>query len=209
MNRSQMPGTTAVCFIHIATTVFKCKCNVLWRKNSNKMCLLWKILFFHIFLIITYSEAFEILKYSNKNFKYEITEWGCDLQAEHERFIVEEHFNNIPVAIIDYPEKIKAFYMRLNEDKKTVAAVDILFPGIGEIIGGSQREERFDYLLAAIEKKGINKGNISWYLDTRIFGSIPHSGFGLGVERLVQFITGIGNIRDVVLFPRYPKHAEF
>ena len=161
------------------------------------------------FIIITYSEAFEILKYSNKNFKYEITEWGCDLQAEHERFIVEEHFNNIPVAIIDYPEKIKAFYMRLNEDKKTVAAVDILFPGIGEIIGGSQREERFDYLLAAIEKKGINKGNISWYLDTRIFGSIPHSGFGLGVERLVQFITGIGNIRDVVLFPRYPKHAEF
>jgi len=163
----------------------------------------------HDFIIITYSEAVDILKHSNKDFKYAITEWGCDLQSEHERFIVEEHFNNIPVAIVDYPEKIKAFYMRLNDDKRTVAAVDVLFPGIGEIVGGSQREERIDYLLAAMERKRINSENISWYLDTRIFGSIPHSGFGLGVERLVQFITGMGNIRDVVLFPRYPKHAEF
>lgn len=161
---------------------------------------------------ITYTEAIDILRNSKPNkkkkFKFLIEEWGSDLQSEHERYLVEKHFKR-PVIISDYPKDIKSFYMRQNEDGKTVAAMDILFPGIGEIIGGSQREERMDLLLQMMDEKGISQDEMWWYLDTRRFGSAPHAGFGLGFERLVLFVTGMGNIRDVIAFPRTPGNAEF
>lgn len=161
---------------------------------------------------ITYTEAIDILKNSNHNkkgkFVYPIENWGADLQSEHERYLVEKHFKT-PVIIYNYPAHIKAFYMRLNEDGKTVGAMDVLFPGIGEIVGGSQREERLEILDEKIKQFGIDKNEIWWYRDTRKFGTVPHSGFGLGLERLVMFVAGMGNIRDVIPFPRTPKNAEF
>ncbi len=161
---------------------------------------------------LTYSEAIEILKNSpdqKKNkFVYPIKEWGADLQSEHERYLVEKHFKK-PVILTDYPKEIKAFYMKQNPDGKTVAAMDVLFPQIGEIIGGSQREENYDKLLQRINELGMSKKTLWWYLDTRRFGTVVHSGFGLGFERLMLFITGMGNIRDVIPFPRTPKSAEF
>jgi len=164
------------------------------------------------FIRITYTEAIEILRNSKPNkkkkFKYQIDEWGADLQSEHERYLVEKHFK-CPVILFDYPAKIKAFYMRLNEDGKTVRAMDILFPGIGEIAGGSQREERLDVLKEKIAALGIDEKELWWYLDLRKFGTAIHSGFGLGFERMVQFATGMGNIRDVIPFPRTPQNAEF
>ena len=164
------------------------------------------------FKIITYSEAFQILKNckpnKKKKFNYVIDEWGSDLQSEHERFLVEKEFK-CPVIIYDYPAKIKSFYMRLNEDGKTVRAMDILFPGIGEIVGGSQREERLDYLMTKIKNLGIDEKELWWYTDLRKFGTAIHSGFGLGFERLVMFATGMSNIRDVIPFPRTPQNAEF
>ena len=164
------------------------------------------------FIRISYSDAFEILKNSNKNkkkkFKFLIDKWGVDFQSEHERYLVEKHFQS-PVIIYDYPSKIKAFYMRLNDDKKTVRAMDVLFPGIGEIIGGSQREERLEVLKKRIKEHGIDEDEIWWYLDLREYGSVPHSGFGLGFERFVQFCTGMSNIRDVIPYPRSSKNASF
>jgi asparaginyl-tRNA synthetase len=164
------------------------------------------------FVRLTYTEAIEILKNSkpNKNgqFKYQIEGYGSDLQSEHERYLVEKHFKK-PVILTDYPKEIKAFYMKLNADGKTVRAMDVLFPQIGEIIGGSQREENYDKLVARMEEMHIPKEEMWWYLDTRRFGSVPHSGFGLGFERLLQFVTGMGNIRDVIPFPRTPKNVEF
>ena len=165
---------------------------------------------------LTYTEAIAILKSSKPNqkkqFKYIIDEWGADLQSEHERFLVEKHFKK-PVILTDYPADIKSFYMRQNEPdaqgRNTVAAMDILFPGIGEIIGGSQREERLDRLTSRMEQMNIPQEELWWYLDTRRFGSAPHAGFGLGFERLVLFVTGMTNIRDVIAFPRFPKNAEF
>ncbi|MFL2612723.1 MAG: asparagine--tRNA ligase [Flavobacteriaceae bacterium] len=161
---------------------------------------------------VTYSEAFQILRNSKPNkkgkFKYPVKDWGIDFQSEHERFLVEKHFK-CPVIVYDYPAKIKAFYMRLNDDKKTVRAMDILFPGIGEIVGGSQREERLDILNERVEALGIKKEELWWYLDLRKYGTVKHSGFGLGLERLILFITGMNNIRDVIPFPRTPKNAEF
>ena len=161
---------------------------------------------------VTYSDAFQILRNSKPNkkgkFKYPVKEWGIDFQSEHERFLVEKHFK-CPVIVYDYPAKIKAFYMRLNDDKKTVRAMDILFPGIGEIVGGSQREERIDILNERVEALGIEKEELWWYLDLRKYGTVKHSGFGLGLERLILFITGMNNIRDVIPFPRTPKNAEF
>ena len=161
---------------------------------------------------VSYTEAIDILKNSkpnkNKKFQYLIDEWGADLQSEHERFLVEKHFK-CPVILFDYPAKIKAFYMRLNEDGKTVRAMDILFPGIGEIVGGSQRDERYDVLVEKIKATGIDEKELWWYLDLRKFGTAVHSGFGLGFERLVLFTTGMTNIRDVIPFPRTPQSAEF
>jgi len=161
---------------------------------------------------VSYTEAIDILKNSTPNkkkkFQYPIEDWGTDLQSEHERFLVEKHFK-CPVILFDYPAKIKAFYMRLNEDGKTVRAMDILFPGIGEIVGGSQREERLDVLQEKMKALDIDEKELWWYLDLRRFGSAVHSGFGLGFERLVLFTTGMGNIRDVIPFPRTPQNAEF
>ncbi|RYU89303.1 asparagine--tRNA ligase [Mucilaginibacter terrigena] len=161
---------------------------------------------------LTYTEAIEILKESTPNkkkkFQYLIEGWGTDLQSEHERYLVEKHFKK-PVILTDYPKEIKSFYMRQNDDGKTVAAMDILFPGIGEIVGGSQREERLDKLEQRMDEIGIPKDELWWYLDTRRYGGCPHAGFGLGFERLVLFVTGMGNIRDVIPFPRFPKNAEF
>ena len=161
---------------------------------------------------VSYTEAIEILKNSKPNkkkkFQYIIEEWGADLQSEHERFLVEKHFK-CPVILFDYPANIKAFYMRLNEDGKTVRAMDILFPGIGEIVGGSQREERYDVLLEKMKALDIDPEELWWYLETRKFGTCKHSGFGLGFERLVLFATGMGNIRDVIPYPRTPLNAEF
>ena len=160
---------------------------------------------------LTYTEAIDVLLNSNhykkKKFKYPV-EWGIDLQSEHERYLVEKEFN-CPVILTDYPAKIKAFYMRLNEDGKTVAAMDVLFPGIGEIVGGSQREERYDVLVQKCEEFGIPAEDLWWYFDTRKFGTVPHAGFGLGFERMVMFVTGMSNIRDVIPFPRTPLNAEF
>jgi asparaginyl-tRNA synthetase len=164
------------------------------------------------FARVTYTEAIEILRNSTPNkkkkFQFLIDEWGADLQSEHERYLVEKHFER-PVILYNYPAKIKAFYMRLNEDRETVAAMDILFPGIGEIVGGSQREERYEVLLEKMEAMHIPAEEMSWYLDTRRFGTVPHAGFGLGFERLILFVTGMTNIRDVIPFPRYPGYAAF
>ncbi len=182
--------------------------------DRSEMSLLEKLAFVvdNDFERLTYTEAIEILKDSNHNkkkkFKYLIEGWGVDLQSEHERYLVEKHFKK-PVILTNYPKDIKSFYMRLNDDGKTVAAMDILAPGIGEIVGGSQREERIDKLTQRMAEMNIPADELSWYLDTRRFGACPHAGFGLGFERLVQFVTGMGNIRDVIPFPRYPKSAEF
>lgn len=159
------------------------------------------------FVRLTYTEGVKILEESGHKFEFPVY-WGADLQSEHERFLVEEHFKK-PVILTDYPKEIKAFYMKLNEDGKTVRAMDVLFPHIGEIIGGSEREENYDKLLARIEELGIPMKDMWWYLDTRRFGTVPHSGFGLGFERLVLFVTGMTNIRDVIPFPRTPGKAEF
>lgn len=165
---------------------------------------------------LTYTEAIDILKASKPNqkkqFSYLIEDWGADLQSEHERYLVEKHFKK-PVILTDYPADIKAFYMRQNEPdalgRKTVAAMDILFPGIGEMVGGSQREERYDRLVQRMEEMHVPAHDLEWFLDTRRFGTVPHSGFGVGFERLVLFVTGMTNIRDVIPFPRYPKNASF
>jgi asparaginyl-tRNA synthetase len=156
---------------------------------------------------LTYSEAVEVLKKSGKTFEFPV-EWGTDLQSEHERYLTEEYFKQ-PVVLINYPKQIKAFYMRLNDDRNTVAAMDVLVPKIGEIIGGSQREERLEVLDQRIEEAGLRKEDYWWYRDLRRYGTVPHAGFGLGFERLIQFCTGMGNIRDVIPFPRAPRQAEF
>jgi asparaginyl-tRNA synthetase len=161
---------------------------------------------------ISYTQAIDILKDSTPNkkkkFQFVIDKWGVDLQSEHERYLVEKHFKK-PVMVTDYPKEIKAFYMKLNDDERTVRAMDVLFPQIGEIIGGSQREEIYDRLLKRMREMNVPEKEMWWYLETRKFGTVPHSGFGLGFERLVQFITGMGNIRDVIPFPRTPQNAEF
>jgi len=159
------------------------------------------------FVRITYSEAVDILTASGKKWEYPVG-WGRDLQAEHERYLVEEHFKR-PVILTDYPRDIKAFYMKQNDDGKTVKAMDVLFPGIGEIIGGSQREEVYERLLTRIKEMKLKEKDFWWYLETRKFGTAPHSGFGMGFERLILFVTGMSNIRDVIPFPRTPKDAEF
>ncbi len=161
---------------------------------------------------LTYTEAIDILMRSKPNkkkkFQFVIEEWGADLQSEHERYLVEKHFKK-PVILTGYPKDIKAFYMRMNDDNKTVAAMDILFPGIGEIVGGSQREERLDVLLSRMKDFDIPEHEMEWFLDTRRFGTCPHAGFGLGFERMIMFVTGMTNIRDVIPFPRFPGSAEF
>jgi asparaginyl-tRNA synthetase len=159
------------------------------------------------FVRLTYTEAIEILKNSNQPFEFPVY-WGADLQSEHERFLVEKYFKN-PVILTDYPKEIKAFYMKLNEDGKTVRAMDILFPKIGEVIGGSERENDYEKLLQRVQELGIPMKDVWWYLETRKFGSVPHSGFGLGLERFLLFVTGMSNIRDVIPFPRTPKNADF
>lgn len=156
---------------------------------------------------LTYTDAIDILQKAPKKFEYPVS-WGTDLQSEHERYLAEEYFKK-PVILINYPKQIKSFYMRLNEDNKTVAAMDVLVPSVGEIIGGSQREDRIDLLEKRMDELGLNKQDYWWYLELRKYGSVPHAGFGLGLERLVLFTTGMENIRDVIPFPRYPKHAEF
>lgn len=166
----------------------------------------------HSFQRITYTEAIDILKNCNYNkkgkFQYPVTEWGIDLQSEHERYLVEKHFKK-PLILTDYPMKIKAFYMKQNEDGKTVRAMDVLFPYIGEIIGGSERETDIDKLLRRMDEVGISRKSMEWYLDSRRFGSVPHSGYGLGLERFILFVTGMTNIRDVIAFPRTPKNCEY
>ena len=161
----------------------------------------------HDFVRLTYTEAIDILEKSGAKFEYPV-HWGVDLQSEHERYLVEKHFK-APVILTDYPKEIKAFYMKQNDDGKTVRGMDVLFPVIGEIIGGSQREESIDKLLARMAEVGIEPKDMQWYLDTRRFGSAPHSGFGLGFERLLLFVTGMSNIRDVIPFPRFPKNANY
>lgn len=184
------------------------------QNERNELSLIERLEFVvaHDFERVSYTEAIEILKRSKPNqkkkFQYLINEWGVDLQSEHERFLVEKHFKK-PVILYDYPKNIKAFYMRQNEDERTVAAMDVLFPGIGEIVGGSQREERLSHLEQRMTEMGIPTHELSWYLDTRRYGTVPHSGFGLGFERMIQFITGMDNIRDVIPFPRTPGHCEF
>ena len=159
------------------------------------------------FVQVDYTDAIDILLKCDKTFDYPV-EWGIDLQSEHERYLAEQHFN-APVVVKNYPKDIKAFYMRMNDDGKTVAAMDVLAPGIGEIIGGSQREERLDMLDARLTEMGLNKEDYSWYRDLRRYGTVPHSGFGLGFERLVSYVTGVNNIRDVIVFPRAPRTADF
>ncbi|MEQ8337985.1 MAG: asparagine--tRNA ligase [Cyclobacteriaceae bacterium] len=184
------------------------------QQERSEMGLLERLQFIlqNDFERVSYTDAIEILKRSKPNqkkkFKYLIEEWGADLQSEHERFLVEKHFKK-PVILYNYPKDIKAFYMYQNEDDKTVAAMDILFPGIGEIIGGSQREDRLEKLTSRMEQMDIPTEEMWWYLDTRRFGSVPHSGYGLGFERMVQFVSGMGNIRDVIPFPRTPDNCEF
>jgi len=184
------------------------------QNERSEMNLLDKLKFCveNDFQRVTYTEAIDILRESNHNkkkkFSYLIDKWGADLQSEHERYLVEKHFKN-PVILIDYPKEIKAFYMRQNEDGKTVRAMDVLFPGIGEIIGGSQREERYDKLLQRMQEMHIPHEEMYWYLDTRRFGACQHAGFGLGFERLVLFVTGMTNIRDIIAFARTPKNCEF
>jgi asparaginyl-tRNA synthetase len=182
--------------------------------QRSEMSLLEKLKFVadNNFKRVSYTEAIDILRNSKPNkkkkFQYPIKEWGADLQSEHERFLVEKHFK-CPVILFDYPADIKAFYMRLNEDGKTVRAMDVLFPGIGEMVGGAQREERYDVLVKKMKAMNIDEKELWWYLDLRKFGTAVHSGFGLGFERLVQFTTGMGNIRDVIPFPRTPQNADF
>ena len=184
------------------------------KKDRSEMSLIEKIDFVikNKFKRITYTEAIDILRdckpNKKKKFKYIIKDWGSDLQSEHERFLVEKHFRR-PVIIYNYPASIKSFYMRLNDDNKTVRAMDILFPGIGEIVGGSQREERADVLKKKMKEFGIDEKELWWYNDLRKFGTAIHSGFGLGFERLVMFATGMSNIRDVIPFPRTPQNAKF
>nr|WP_321245248.1 asparagine--tRNA ligase [uncultured Psychroserpens sp.] len=184
------------------------------QAQRSEMSLIEKIKFVvdNNFKRVSYTEAIDILKNSKPNkkkkFNYIIEEWGADLQSEHERFLVEKHFK-CPVILFDYPANIKAFYMRLNEDGKTVRAMDILFPGIGEMVGGSQREERLDVLKEKMKALDISEEELWWYLDLRKYGTAVHSGFGLGFERLVMFATGMGNIRDVIPYPRTPQNAEF
>lgn len=184
------------------------------QAQRSPMALLEKLQFCldHDFERVTYTEAIHILKNSKPNkkkkFQFVIEEWGADLQSEHERYLVEKHFKK-PVILTDYPKDIKAFYMKQNDDDKTVGAMDILFPGIGEIVGGSQREENGEKLLKRMKEMNIDEHELSWFLDTRKFGTCPHAGFGLGFERLVLFITGMSNIRDVIPFPRYPGSANF
>lgn len=183
------------------------------QQQRNEMPLIDKLEFVvnNNFERITYSDAIEILlnspAYKKKKFQYEVR-WGIDMQSEHERYLVEKHFKK-PVIVSNYPKAIKAFYMRQNDDERTVAAMDILAPGIGEIVGGSQREERLDKLQQRMKEMHIPAEEMWWYLDTRRFGTVPHAGFGLGFERMVQFVTGMNNIRDVIPFPRTPKNAEF
>jgi asparaginyl-tRNA synthetase len=184
------------------------------QAERSEMTLIEKIKFVvdNNFKRVSYTEAIDILRESKPNkkkkFNYIIDTWGSDLQSEHERFLVEKHFK-CPVILFDYPANIKAFYMRLNEDGKTVRAMDILFPGIGEIVGGSQREERLEVLKAKMKALDIDEKELWWYLDLRRYGTAVHSGFGLGFERLVMFVTGMGNIRDVIPYPRTPQNAEF
>ena len=159
------------------------------------------------FECITYTEAVELLEKSEKAFEYPVS-WGCDLQTEHERYLTEQLFQK-PVFVIDYPKEIKAFYMRMNDDGKTVAAMDLLVPGVGEIIGGSQREERLEVLQGRMRELHLNEEDYWWYLDLRRFGGAPHAGFGLGFERLIMYMTGVPNIRDVLPFPRTTGTAEF
>ncbi len=159
------------------------------------------------FVRLTYTEGIEILSQAKKKFEFPVS-WGVDLQSEHERYLVEEHFRR-PVILTDYPREIKAFYMKQNDDGRTVRAMDVLFPQIGEIIGGSEREENYDKLIAEIERRQIPMKDMWWYLETRRFGTVPHAGFGLGFERLILFVTGMANIRDVIPFPRTPNNAEF
>jgi len=183
------------------------------QNERSEMDLIQKLQFVvdNQFERITYTEAIDILlqspHYKKKKFQYEV-KWGVDMQSEHERYLVEKHFKK-PVIVTNYPAAIKSFYMRLNDDGKTVAAMDILAPGIGEIVGGSQREERLEVLESRMKEIGVPADDLWWYLDTRRFGTVPHAGFGLGFERMVQFVTGMGNIRDVIPFPRTPKSAEF
>jgi asparaginyl-tRNA synthetase len=159
------------------------------------------------FVRLPYTEAIDILQKSGKSFEFPVA-WGTDLQSEHERYLTEQHFK-LPVILYDYPKAIKAFYMRLNDDGKTVRAMDVLVPRVGEIIGGSQREERLDVLEERMKEQKLNPADYWWYLDLRRYGTVPHSGFGLGLERTVQFVTGMANIRDVIPFPRTPGNAEF
>ncbi len=159
------------------------------------------------FVRVSYTEVIDILNESKKEFEFPVF-WGCDLKSEHERFLCEEHFK-APTIVYNYPEELKAFYMYLNDDQKTVRAMDVLMPGIGEVIGGSQREDRSELLQERMMSKGINPKTMDWYLDLRKFGTVPHSGFGLGLERLLVWITGMGNVRDVIPFPRTPGHCEF
>jgi asparaginyl-tRNA synthetase len=186
-----------------------CKEDLEFLNNMIDKALLERLKFVveNEFKRLTYTEAVSILTSSGKNWEYQVG-WGRDLQAEHERYLVEEHFKR-PVILTDYPKEIKAFYMKQNDDGKTVRAMDVLFPGIGEIIGGSQREEQYERLLSRIKELKLQEKDFWWYLDTRKFGSAPHSGFGLGFERLILFVTGMSNIRDVIPFPRTPKNAEF
>jgi len=156
---------------------------------------------------VTYTEAIEILEKSGKKFEFPV-KWGIDLQSEHERYLAEEYFKK-PVFVTDYPKDIKAFYMKLNEDNKTVRAMDLLAPGIGEIIGGSQREDSYELLSKRMKELGLNEEDYEFYLDLRRFGSFPHSGYGLGFERMMMYLTGMQNIRDVIPFPRTPNNAEF
>jgi asparaginyl-tRNA synthetase len=159
------------------------------------------------FVRLPYTEAIEILEKCGKEFEYPV-EWGVDLLSEHERLLTEEHFRS-PVILFDYPRTIKPFYMYVNDDDRTVRAMDLLVPKVGEIIGGSQREHRLDVLEGRMKEQGLNPDEYWWYLDLRRYGTVPHSGFGLGLERIIQFITGMGNIRDVIAFPRTPGSAEF
>lgn len=156
---------------------------------------------------LSYTDAIEVLKKSGKKFEFPVS-WGTDLQSEHERYLCEEHFKG-PVILYNYPKEIKPFYMRKNDDNKTVAAMDLLVPGVGELIGGSQREERLDVLLANMKEHDLDEETYNWYVDLRRYGSTPHAGFGLGFERLVQYVTGMENIRDIIAFPRYPRHADY
>ncbi|TVZ56680.1 asparaginyl-tRNA synthetase [Lutibacter sp. Hel_I_33_5] len=184
------------------------------QAQRSEMSLVEKLKFVadNNFKRVSYTEAIDILRNckpnKKKKFQFLINEWGADLQSEHERYLVEKHFK-CPVILFDYPADIKAFYMRLNEDGKTVRAMDVLFPGIGEMVGGAQREERYDVLVQKMKALNIDEKELWWYLDLRKFGTAVHSGFGLGFERLVQFTTGMGNIRDVIPFPRTPQNAEF